>query len=45
VPGVCDRSAPPRRQLQGGVEVLCHRSEADLVALQPPKTAVAARAA
>jgi peptide/nickel transport system ATP-binding protein len=32
--GACDTQAPPRRQLKGGVEILCHRSASDLIALQ-----------
>ena len=35
VSGACDTTAPPRRRLRGDVEILCHRSEADLIALQP----------
>ncbi|HEU0201238.1 MAG TPA: ABC transporter ATP-binding protein [Burkholderiaceae bacterium] len=34
VPGVCDRQAPPRRQLSKGAEVLCHRTEQELLASQ-----------
>lgn len=34
VPGVCDAIAPPRRQRGSGTEVLCHRTEAELVELQ-----------
>lgn len=34
VAGVCDTRTPPRRELEGGVEVFCHRSAADLQALQ-----------
>jgi peptide/nickel transport system ATP-binding protein len=34
VPGLCDTKAPPRHQLEGGVEVFCHRTAADLTALQ-----------
>ncbi|WP_157979242.1 hypothetical protein [Rhodoferax ferrireducens] len=34
VAGTCDTTAPPQRQLSGGAEILCHRSEADLLALQ-----------
>ena len=34
VAGVCDTQTPPRRELEGGVEVFCHRSGTDLVALQ-----------
>ncbi|MBI5275767.1 MAG: ABC transporter ATP-binding protein [Burkholderiales bacterium] len=34
VAGQCDSKTPPRRQLDGGVEVFCHRSAADLLALQ-----------
>jgi peptide/nickel transport system ATP-binding protein len=33
VRGLCDREPPPRRRLSGGAEVLCHRAEADLLAL------------
>ena len=37
--GVCDTRTPPRRELEGGVEVFCHRTAAELVALQkPPKS-------
>jgi len=32
--GVCDSKPPPRRQLEGGVEVFCHREAAELLALQ-----------
>jgi peptide/nickel transport system ATP-binding protein len=32
--GVCDTKAPPRRQLEGGVEVFCHRDAPELLALQ-----------
>jgi peptide/nickel transport system ATP-binding protein len=32
--GACDTSAPPRRTIDGGVEILCHRSAAELVVLQ-----------
>jgi peptide/nickel transport system ATP-binding protein len=32
--GVCDSKTPPRHQLEGGVEVFCHRSAAELLALQ-----------
>ncbi|TFZ05648.1 ABC transporter ATP-binding protein [Ramlibacter henchirensis] len=34
VAGQCDSRTPPRRELEGGVEVFCHRSAADLLALQ-----------
>jgi peptide/nickel transport system ATP-binding protein len=34
VSGQCDTTPPPRRVLDGGVEVFCHRSAADLLALQ-----------
>jgi peptide/nickel transport system ATP-binding protein len=37
VAGACDTTAPPRRRLEGGVEILCHRSEAELIALQPAR--------
>jgi peptide/nickel transport system ATP-binding protein len=39
--GSCDTTAPPRRTLDGGVEILCHRSEADLIALQPARAGTA----
>jgi len=41
----CDTRTPPRRELEGGVEVFCHRSAADLLALQrvpEPRPEVAA---
>lgn len=38
VPGVCDAIPPPRRQLGNGTEILCHRTEAELVELQQPAT-------
>jgi peptide/nickel transport system ATP-binding protein len=41
--GACDSKTPPRRQLEGGVEVFCHRSAGELLALQ--KTTGAAREA
>jgi peptide/nickel transport system ATP-binding protein len=34
VAGQCDSRTPPRRALEGGVEVFCHRSGAELLALQ-----------
>ncbi|ROZ79467.1 ABC transporter ATP-binding protein [Ramlibacter sp. WS9] len=34
VAGVCDSKIPPRRELEGGVEVFCHRSAGELLALQ-----------
>jgi peptide/nickel transport system ATP-binding protein len=34
VAGQCDTRTPPRRALEGGVEVFCHRSGAELMALQ-----------
>ncbi|WP_207004637.1 ABC transporter ATP-binding protein [Trinickia mobilis] len=34
VDGLCNTTAPAKRHLSNGAEVLCHRSEADLVALQ-----------
>jgi len=34
VAGVCDSKTPPRRELEGGVEVFCHRSAAELLQLQ-----------
>jgi peptide/nickel transport system ATP-binding protein len=43
--GACDSKPPPRRELDDGVEVFCHRSAADLVALQKttgPRQEVAA---
>lgn len=32
--GVCDSKTPPRRTLEGGVEVFCHRSAGELLQLQ-----------
>jgi peptide/nickel transport system ATP-binding protein len=32
--GVCDTKVPPRRELEGGVEVFCHRDAPELLALQ-----------
>jgi len=37
VAGVCDTKTPPRHQLEGGVEVFCHRSAAELLQLQKTK--------
>ncbi|HSV81302.1 MAG TPA: ABC transporter ATP-binding protein [Ramlibacter sp.] len=34
VAGVCDSKPPPRRELEGGVEVLCHRTVGELLSLQ-----------
>jgi peptide/nickel transport system ATP-binding protein len=34
VAGVCDTKTPPRREIEGGVEVFCHRSAGELLALQ-----------
>ena len=34
VDGLCNITAPARRQLSNGAEVLCHRTEPDLVSLQ-----------
>jgi peptide/nickel transport system ATP-binding protein len=36
--GACDSVTPPRRELEGGVEVFCHRSAADLLQLQKAKS-------
>jgi len=36
VAGVCDRLPPPRRNLGGGKEILCHHTPAELEALQRP---------
>ena len=36
--GACDTTAPPRRRLDEGVEILCHRSAAELIALQPARS-------
>jgi peptide/nickel transport system ATP-binding protein len=35
IAGSCDSLPPPRRTLDGGVEVLCHRSAAELAATRP----------
>ena len=32
--GTCDTTPPPRRQLDGGIEILCHRGIDDLAALR-----------
>ncbi len=34
VAGTCDRSAPPVQTLDCGAEILCHRTESDLLSLQ-----------
>src|SRR6185295_18135881 len=34
VAGLCDTKPPPRRHLEGGVEVFCHRTAGDLLTLQ-----------
>jgi len=34
IAGVCDREPPPRRNLGGGKEILCHHTRAELEALQ-----------
>jgi peptide/nickel transport system ATP-binding protein len=34
IAGVCDKEAPPRRALEGGKEILCHHTSAELEALQ-----------
>jgi peptide/nickel transport system ATP-binding protein len=34
VAGVCDSRTPPRRELEEGVEVFCHRSASELLSLQ-----------
>jgi peptide/nickel transport system ATP-binding protein len=34
VAGVCDTKAPPRRELENGVEVFCHRPAGELLTLQ-----------
>ena len=40
VAGVCDSKIPPRRELEDGVEVFCHRSAGELLSLQKtPKAA------
>ena len=38
VAGACDSVTPPRRELEGGVEVFCHRSAGELMDLQKTKT-------
>jgi peptide/nickel transport system ATP-binding protein len=40
VDGVCNTQPPPRRTLDNGGSILCHRSEADLRRLQSPLTVV-----
>ena len=34
IEGVCDKVAPPRRELAGHKEILCHHTSAELQALQ-----------
>jgi peptide/nickel transport system ATP-binding protein len=34
IAGKCEREAPPRRDLGGGKEILCHHTRAELEALQ-----------
>ncbi len=34
IPGTCDAAPPPLRHLGKGADILCHRSEAELAALQ-----------
>jgi len=34
IDGVCDREAPPRRALEGGKEILCHHTSAELERMQ-----------
>ena len=41
VAGVCDATPPPRRRLDSGTEVLCHRTEGELRKLQQDDTAQA----
>jgi peptide/nickel transport system ATP-binding protein len=38
IAGVCDREPPPRRDLGGGKEILCHHSGAELERLQQGRT-------
>jgi peptide/nickel transport system ATP-binding protein len=40
VDGLCNTTAPARRQLSNGAEVLCHRTELDLISLQKQIPAV-----
>ncbi len=35
--GVCDREPPPLRHLSKGAEILCHRTEAELLEMQPER--------
>lgn len=37
VAGLCDSKTPPRHELEGGVEVFCHRSADELLQLQKTK--------
>lgn len=39
VAGVCDSKIPPRHELEGGVEVFCHRSARELLSLQKTRKA------
>jgi peptide/nickel transport system ATP-binding protein len=41
VDGLCNHAAPSIRTLENGAQVLCHRSEADLLSFQSPHEAFA----
>ncbi len=41
ISGICDRVAPPRRELGGGKEILCHHTGDELEALQSAQAAKA----
>ena len=42
IAGLCDKVAPPRRSLEGGKEILCHHTGAELAAAQVTKSELAA---
>ncbi|HTZ80005.1 MAG TPA: ABC transporter ATP-binding protein [Stellaceae bacterium] len=41
VAGLCDREPPPVRRLSKGADILCHRTETDLLELQPERSLAA----
>jgi peptide/nickel transport system ATP-binding protein len=43
VAGLCDQVAPPRRILDGGKEILCHHTGAELEAAQVTKVSESSR--
>ncbi|MCQ4159660.1 ABC transporter ATP-binding protein [Roseomonas sp. GC11] len=37
IEGICDRTAPPVQAVAKGAEILCHRGEAELLSMLPPR--------